>query len=59
MNSEKASADNMVTAHLGSEESGSVANAAVQELDSRVIRKLRLKVDLIILPTLAVMYTFK
>lgn len=38
----------------------SVNNVSNMEaLDPRVVRKLRLKVDLIILPTLAIMYTFK
>ena len=37
----------------------SPSNAETVSLDPRAIRKLRLKMDLIILPTLAIMYTFK
>lgn len=34
-------------------------NGESVSLDPRAIRKLRLKMDLVILPTLAIMYTFK
>lgn len=37
----------------------SPSNGETVLLDPRAVRKLRLKVDLIILPTLAIMYTFK
>lgn len=37
----------------------SPSNGEAVSLDPRAIRRLRLKMDLIILPTLAVMYTFK
>ncbi|KAK4968200.1 hypothetical protein LTR42_009483 [Elasticomyces elasticus] len=47
-----------VTARAESEDVGSVSNTGEPALDLHVIRKLRLKMDLIILPTLAIMYTF-
>ncbi|KAK5725229.1 hypothetical protein LTR17_013098 [Elasticomyces elasticus] len=55
MDPEKHSA---VSAHAESEDVGSVSKTGEPALDLHVIRKLRLKMDLIILPTLAIMYTF-
>ncbi len=52
--------------HLGetttSAQANSVDTAAdsnIRSLDPQVVRKLRLKMDLVLLPTLTVMYTFK
>jgi hypothetical protein len=60
MESKELPLNTTVAAYANSEEGrGSVVNADVPTLDRKVIRRLRLKVDLIILPTLAITYTFK
>jgi 2-phospho-L-lactate guanylyltransferase (CobY/MobA/RfbA family) len=60
MESKELPLNTTVAAYANSEEErGSVINADVPILDHKVIRRLRLKVDLIILPTLAITYTFK
>lgn len=48
------------TGVLAQDKSNEVAtnDGNIQSLDARAIRKLRWKIDMIILPTLAIMYTF-
>lgn len=51
--------ESRVTAQAEAVPIASHSNGETIALDPRVIRKLRLKIDFIILPTLAIMYTFK
>jgi len=55
---EKTGLDGGVAAQTVSNEFG-IPGSSVSAFDPQVIRKLRLKIDFIILPTLATMYTFK
>jgi hypothetical protein len=58
MDTEKSDYDSGVTAQALSH--GFITNGGnLVEFDPKVVRKLRLKIDFIILPTLAIMYTFK
>ena len=58
MASEKPHWDDKVLAQAASNDDTAANGRNVEALDLRVVRKLRLKIDFIILPTLAIMYTF-
>lgn len=58
VDTEKSDCGGGVTAQTLSNEFGTHGRN-VLEFDPQVVRKLRLKIDLIILPILAIMYTFK
>lgn len=53
MDTEKSEYNSGVAARDGSDD------GSVLAFDPKVVRRLRTKMDLIILPTLAIMYTFK
>ena len=59
MDPEKHAPHSSVITQPESEQGSGTVGAGTTALNPGVIRKLRLKVDLIILPTLAVTYTFK
>lgn len=58
MDTEKSKYDSGVAAQAGSDEFVIHGDNDLA-FDPKVVRKLRLKIDFIILPTLAIMYTFK
>lgn len=59
MDTEKSHYDSGVTPQALSDECVTNDDNNVLTFDPKVVRKLRLKIDLIILPTVAIMYTFK